>query len=199
MENTDRNKFISSLRVKVDEAQRFVRSNRGIIYPKYKVKNGIDGIAHIEHTTQIGIKIGENETSNVGELKSIVLGCLLHDIGRGREISGQTHGDAGEAIAKGVLKEYFIKHNIDIDKIAYAVKNHDKGKTTTDRTIGSIWDADRLSLYRFNGRDIRKDLLSTDSAQYLLDYAKRYIREHMDDYKLNFEEDVTCFDKEDRE
>lgn len=184
----DRNEFISSLRVRQEsDTQRFVRTSKGVIYPQYKVKNGIDGIAHIEHTTQIGIKIGENECTEDSELQSIILGCLLHDIGRGREILGQTHGDAGEKVAKQILKEYFIKHNIDIDKIAYAIRNHDKGKTITDRVIGSIWDADRLSLYRFAGKEVRTDLLSTDSAQYLLDYAKRYIKEHMDDYKIDFE------------
>ena len=186
MANKEREEFIASLKVEEDKSP-YVKSAKGVIYPKYKVKNGIDGLAHIEHTTHIGSKIAINECDN--EIHNIILGCLLHDIGRGHELIGQTHGDAGGAIAKNILEEYFKRYDVDIDKLVYAIKNHDKGQVTTDRMIGSVWDADRLSLYRFKGREINMELLSTEAAKELLDYAKRYIEKNMSDYYLDFEND----------
>lgn len=107
MINKERDEFIASLKVQEDKSS-YVKSAKGVIYPKYKVKNGIDGLAHIEHTTHIGSKIAKNERD--GEIHNIVLGCLLHDIGRGHENVGQTHGDAGGPIAKNILEEYFKKY-----------------------------------------------------------------------------------------
>lgn len=186
MTNKERDEFITSLKVQEDKSS-YVKSAKGVIYTKYKVKNGIDGLAHIEHTTHLGSKIAKNECDD--EIHNIILGCLLHDIGRGHENVGQTHGDAGGPIAKNILEEYFKKYDLDIDKLVYAIKNHDKGRVTSDRMIGSVWDADRLSLYRFKGREINMELLSTEAAKELLDYAKVYIEENMSDYYLDFEND----------
>ena len=186
MTNKERDEFIASLKVQEDKSP-YVKSAKGVIYPKYKVKNGIDGLAHIEHTTHIGSKIAKNECDD--EIHNIILGYLLHDIGRGHENVGQTHGDAGGSIAKNILEEYFKKYDLDIDKLVYAIKNHDKGRVTSDRMIGSVWDADRLSLYRFKGREINMELLSTETAKELLDYAKVYIEKNMSDYYLDFEND----------
>lgn len=183
MSNKEREKFIASIKVEEDKSP-YVKSAKGIIYPNYKVKKGIDGLAHIDHATHIGTKIGINECDN--DTHNVILGCLLHDIGRGHEIRGQTHGDAGEPIAKEILQEYFKKY--DIEKLIYAIKEHDKGKVTKDRVIGSVWDANRLSLYRFQGREIYMDLLSTETAKELLDYAKKYIEMNMSDYYLDFTE-----------
>jgi len=184
MANKEREEFIASLKVKEDKSQ-YVKSAKGVIYPKYMAKNGIDGLAHIEHTTHIGTKVGLNECDN--DIHNVILGCLLHDIGRGHEYIGKTHGDVGGPIAKEILEEYFKKYDVDIEKLVYAIQNHDKGKITKDRMIGSIWDADRLSLYRFKDRKINMELLSTDVAKELLDYAKSYIEENMKDYYLDFE------------
>lgn len=186
MKKAERNKFISSLKAEGDE-NTFVKSAKGIIYPKYNVKNGIDGLAHIEHTTHLGTKVGLEECNN--DIHNVILGCLLHDIGRGHEVNGQTHGDAGGPIAQKTLEEYFKQYDVDIEKIVYAIQKHDRGKVTTDRMIGSIWDADRLSLYRFNDREINRDLLSTDAAKYLLEYAKKYIQKNKNDYNFDFEKD----------
>ena len=74
-------KLIKSVR-KLKENSRFVKEAKKIIYPQYVVKNGIDGLAHIEHVTHIGMKIAERECSDTDtDLLGITLGCLLHDIG----------------------------------------------------------------------------------------------------------------------
>lgn len=53
--------------------------------------------------------------------------------------------------------------------------------------IGGVWDADRLSLYRFKWREIDLNRLSTEAAKELLEYSKRYIAFRMKDYEINFE------------
>lgn len=173
---------------KLKENSHFVKKAKKIIYPQYIVKNGIDGLAHIEHVTHIGMKIAEKECGDTDtDLLGIALGCLLHDIGRGNEKKGQKHGEAGVKISRKILEQSFSSYDIDIEKVLYAISHHDLGQVSNDKLIGSIWDADRLSLYRFKGREIDLNLLSTEAAKELLEYCKRYIAFRMKDYEIDFE------------
>lgn len=180
-------KLIKRVR-KLKENSRFVKGAKKIIYPQYVVKNGIDGLAHIEHVTHIGMKIAERECDDTDtDLLGIALGCLLHDIGRGNEEKGQRHGEAGVKISREILEQSFSGYDIDIEKVLYAISHHDLGKVSKDKLIGGIWDADRLSLYRFKGREIDLNRLSTEAARELLDYSKRYITFRMKDYEIDFD------------
>lgn len=180
-------KLIKSVR-KLKENSRFVKEAKRIIYPQYVVKNGIDGLAHIDHVTHIGMKIAERECGNTDtDLLGITLGCLLHDIGRGNEKKGQRHGEAGVKISREILEQSFSGYDIDIEKVLYAISHHDLGQVSKDKLIGGIWDADRLSLYRFKGREIDLNRLSTEAAKELLEYSKRYIAFRMKDYEIDFE------------
>ncbi len=184
----ERKKFLASIRVE-KENHPTIKKSKGIIYPNYLVKNGIDGLTHIDHVTHLGIKIGE-QTYTDEEILHIALGCLLHDVGRGRELPGQRHGAAGEPLVRSILKDRFFQYfDIDVDKIAYAVKHHDEGKVIRDRIIGGIWDADRLSLFRFPSKVIDLSLLSTNEAKELLSYAKKYIEDNMGEYNRDRESD----------
>lgn len=180
------NKKVIKCVKKLNENSRFVKEAKKIIYPQYVVKNGIDGLAHIEHVTHIGMKIAERECSDT-DLLGITLGCLLHDIGRGNEEKGQRHGEAGVKISREILEQSFLGYDIDIEKVLYAISHHDLGQVSKDKLIGGIWDADRLSLYRFKGREIDLNRLSTEAAKELLEYSKRYIAFRMKDYEIDFE------------
>lgn len=107
-------KVIKSVR-KLKGNSHFVKEAKSIIYPQYVVKNGMDGLAHIEHVTHIGMEIAERECSD----------------------------------------------------------------TDTDLY--------RLSLYRFKGREIDLNRLSTEAAKELLEYSKKYIAFRMKDYEIDFE------------
>ena len=180
-------KLIKSVR-KLKENSRFVKEAKKIIYPQYVVKNGIDGLAHIEHVTHIGMEIAERECGDTDtDLLGITLGCLLHDIGRGNEEKGQRHVEAGVKISREILGQSFSGYDIDIEKVLYAISHHDLGQVSKDKLIGGIWDADRLSLYRFKGREIDLSRLSTEAAKELLEYSKRYIAFRMKDYEIDFE------------
>ena len=162
----------------------FIHDSKLLIFPNYKQKNGIDGLAHINHVLSIGEELSKYYCTDFQY--DIILGCLLHDIGRGYEINNQTHGGAGESISREILNMYYNSECFDFEKIIYAVKNHDKGLVTPDITIGSIWDADRLSLYRFKNRVINEKLLSTERAKDILDFAKEYIYDNIDDYNIDY-------------
>ena len=166
------------------EKERFISNSQLLIYPKYKQKNGLDGLSHINHVLKIGEELSKYYNNDIQY--DIILGCLLHDIGRGYEVDNQTHGDAGKIIANKILNEYYDGSGFDFEKILYAIKNHDKGMITTDITIGTIWDADRLSLYRFKNRVVDTELLSTESAKKLLKFAEEYINNNASDYDIDY-------------
>ena len=152
---------------------------QNIILPKYAVKTGLDGIVHIKHVAHFGRLLADaNCPENIND---VLLGCYLHDIGRGHANEKQTHGDAGANIAKVILETSFSKYSIDVEKIIFAVKNHDKGMITDDLVIGSIWDADRLSLFRVKKIPDPKRL-STKVAISLLTYAENYINNNFLEY-----------------
>ncbi|MBO5341195.1 MAG: HD domain-containing protein [Lachnospiraceae bacterium] len=147
------------------------------IYDRYIVKTGIDGWKHILQTVHFGIMIAAGE--NIDVIDPVVIGCYLHDIGRGREKKGQSHGEAGYQYCLShkeeifmYLKKYDISETV-FEEIIEAVRIHDKGKITNHLISGCIWDADRLSLVRFNNKIVNPDLLSTNTAKKLIDYANR--------------------------
>lgn len=73
-------KIIKSVK-KLKENSHFIKEAKKIIYPKYTVKNGLDGLAHIEHVTHIGMKIADRECDEADtDLLGITLGCMLFEI-----------------------------------------------------------------------------------------------------------------------
>lgn len=154
-----------------------IEKTEGIIFPEYLVKNGLDGLTHIGHVVHFGQLIAERACPQ--KMVDVLLGCYLHDIGRGRNPPKMTHGDAGAPIARRILQTHFP--DSDIEKIVSAVQFHDRGRTTSDVVIGSIWDADRLSLYRI-GKTPDPARLSTPESVILIPYAENFIKEHMHEY-----------------
>lgn len=149
------------------------------VYNRYCITDGIDGWSHILQTVHFGMMIACGE--DVSLIIPATIGCFLHDIGRGREVNNQSHGEAGYNYCvklKDELLTHFKKYGLSqelFDTILEAIRNHDKGKISNNVLIGIIWDADRLSLLRFNNLTIDKNLLSTQTAKKLIDYAQQYI------------------------
>lgn len=159
-------------------------SIEAMIFPHYKEKNGLDGLTHIKHVVHMGNKIAFKECPD--SIEDVILGCYLHDLGRHYEVGNETHGDAGEALAKKILIENGLHKSINIETIIYAIKNHDKGHVSDDPIVGSIWDADRLTLYRFPDKVICLEKLSTKTAISLCNYAKEFITSKIDEYSIAY-------------
>lgn len=141
---------------------RLLREAESFIFPEYEVTRGIDGLVHVKHVAFIGEIIAQVECPK--KLNDVILACYLHDIGR-KETDNLNHGLRGVQKARIILERHFPE--TDIEKILKTIEFHSKGLTSTDPIIGSVWDADRLNLIRFN-IDPNPRLLSTETAKVLI-------------------------------
>ena len=102
--------------------------------------------------------------SGVDVESAMVMG-LLHDCGRMDDGGGNAHALESARLARPLLRELFP--NLDAELICMAIATHADGLTTDDPLVGSLWDADRLTLTRL-GRSVREGLLSTAAARRIL-------------------------------
>ena len=102
-------------------------------------------------------------------MNDILLGVILHDIGRRNDGVDQGHPLRGAILAKRLLKDNWP--NADKERILYAIEHHHKGLVTSDPVVGIIWDADRLDLGRV-GLKIDTRRLSTIAATKLVKLAR---------------------------
>jgi putative nucleotidyltransferase with HDIG domain len=148
-----------------------------LIYPAYKVQTGINGVEHVRRAVHFAGLLAQVECP--GQVEVVVLGASLHDVGRlpGRTHQEETllnldHGERGAEIAARILERHFPEHDPAI--ICEAVALHARGLVSSNPIIGSIWDGDRLDLFRLKA-DVRTDLFSTQTATVLLPYAKNLV------------------------
>jgi len=106
----------------------------------------------------------------------VFLFALLHDTMRLNDGHDPQHGRraaafAGELHAEGLLGIASSQ----LDVLLHACAEHADGTVSTDPTVGSCWDADRLDLPRV-GVTPRPELFSTDSALFATDVARSRAR-----------------------
>ncbi len=61
-------------------------------------------LCHIQYVLKIAMKLTKDCKDYEIDPETIELACLLHDIGRGEELEGEKHGQAGKRIAKKILQ-----------------------------------------------------------------------------------------------
>ena len=128
---------------------------------------GIDSRIHGElHWRTVGANgLWLARSTERADSQVVFLFALLHDTMRLNDGYDPQHGHraaafAGELDAEGLL-------GIDqsqLDLLLHACAEHADGKVSTDPTIGSCWDADRLDLPRV-GITPRPELFSTGIAR----------------------------------
>lgn len=93
--------------------------------------------------------------------------CLLHDSRRSSEGYDPKHGERAAQLAD-LMHDHEILTFTDEQRatLRAALVDHDRGKTSTDPTIGACWDADRLTLGRV-GITINPAMLSTAQGRAL--------------------------------
>jgi len=119
----------------------------------------IHGISHLCQVANIAGRIAHATKVCI---KSAVVGGYLHDCARHDDGDGNTHAHKSAKIAYKLLKKYYP--DIDVNKVCHAIYYHADGLTSNDRLIGSIWDADRITLTRL-GITTQRELLSTEIAK----------------------------------
>lgn len=109
------------------------------------------------------------------DLDVVLLFALLHDSQRENEYEDPDHGRRAAQVALLLKMDGKIEAS-DEQRTALleALTEHDKGGTTDDPTIGTCWDADRLTLWRV-GKVPDDDYLSTDQAKGKADFSRKIV------------------------
>ncbi len=126
-------------------------------------KTSIHGVQHWQNVELHGLNIAEDSGADIAV---VTLFAWFHDSCRVNEYIDDGHGNrAAEFAATQRRKLYGLPDH------AYAIlleacKGHTNGKTSTEVTIGTCWDADRLDLTRV-GTLPREAFMSTEKGRQL--------------------------------
>lgn len=90
-----------------------------------------------------GVEIGESENAN---MKIVLAGLLLHDIGRLHAEKGEDHHTAGAKIAPGILRKAGFTDE-EIDKVTHCIRAHGPRGLEEPRSLEAkvCYDVDVLS------------------------------------------------------
>lgn len=100
------------------------------------------------------------------DLEIVRLFAWLHDSQRESEGHDPLHGERAESVARSLCGNYFQLSADRLELLALACRDHEKGRTSPDPTVGVCWDADRLDLDRV-GKTTDPDYLSSLAAREL--------------------------------
>lgn len=118
----------------------------GLIKAEFKLDwSGIHGANHWARVLNHGKNIGEIRKA---DLLVVELFGFLHDSCRLNDGHDPQHGARAAEFAHGIHGDYFQLDAKQLDKLCFAMKNHSGGETSTDATIQTCWDSDRLDLGR---------------------------------------------------
>jgi uncharacterized protein len=122
---------------------------------------GTHGIRHWQRVRENGIRIAHSSGADVGVVE---LFALLHDACRVSEASDPGHGRRGAELARHLRGELIDLEDVDFELLCEACAHHTDGQRSTDRTLGTCWDADRLDLGRVGIRPEPR-FMSTEAAR----------------------------------
>jgi uncharacterized protein len=93
----------------------------------------------------------------------VELFAFLHDSQRENEWDDRRHGERGADYARSLQGRFYDLEGDRLEVLAHAIRFHSDGKVSTDATIQTCWDADRLDLGRV-GRTPSPRFLSSHAA-----------------------------------
>ena len=100
--------------------------------------------------------------------KVVNIFAYLHDACREDEYEDPQHGQRGANHASGLALLGHLDLNAhEIVLLHEAIKDHSEGRLSTEPTIATCWDADRLDLWRVGVTPAAR-FLSTDAAKAML-------------------------------
>jgi uncharacterized protein len=106
---------------------------------------GTHGITHWARVLENGLRIAQETGANE---EVVSLFAVLHDSRRQNEALDPGHGKRGAELAKSLRGSFFDISDQDFDLLYEACVSHTDGKTESDITVQTCWDADRLDLGR---------------------------------------------------
>ena len=106
------------------------------------------------------------------DLLVVELFAFLHDSQRHDEWRDPKHGDRGAEYARSLQGRFYDLNAKALAQLTHAIRHHSGGEVSTDVTIQSCWDADRLDLGRV-GIKPAAEFLSSEAAS-RIDLAYRW-------------------------
>ena len=109
--------------------------------------NSIHGIGHWERVEKIGFYLAEETTA---DLHVISLFAYIHDCKRKNEDEDPKHGERAAKYAEQLFSEGTISLSGEqLEQLVFACKHHsEKRAKSSDITVLTCWDSDRLDLWR---------------------------------------------------
>ena len=118
---------------------------------------GIHGANHWARVLNHGKNIGQIRKA---DLLVVELFGFLHDSCRLNDDKDPQHGERAADFAHGIHGDYFNLQPLQLDYLCYALRHHSGGEVSTNRTIQTCWDADRLKKLQRKGWRILRRLHS---------------------------------------
>lgn len=100
------------------------------------------GFSHVERVRQWALQIAQAEDLSKKEIELLELAALLHDIGRSKP--GGNHGKVGAEIARELLSKEVDLSPDEIERICFAIANHNSVQPVDDIVALVLRDADML-------------------------------------------------------
>lgn len=114
----------------------------------------------------------------------VELFAFLHDSQREDEWADPGHGARGAEYAHSLQGKFFDLQPAQLDRLAYAIRHHSGGDVSTDATIQSCWDADRLDLGRVGIKPAAEFLSSEGASRIKLAYRWSRGKNHREAWVL---------------
>ncbi len=122
--------------------------------------SGAHGIAHALHAANIGYYLARRECP--ASLPDVMIGCFFHEIGRSAGCSDESHVFRSAEITKNLLKRTGGRFHS--EEIWRAIRYQAEQRTSRNKIVACIWDADRLTAVG-KSRELDSRLLSTKTAK----------------------------------
>jgi uncharacterized protein len=91
------------------------------------------------------VKVGK---AREADLLVVELFAFLHDSCRFDDYKDPLHGERGAEFAYGNNGKHFHLGSQQLDNLCFAIRHHSGGEVSTNATIQTCWDSDRLDLGR---------------------------------------------------
>jgi uncharacterized protein len=102
----------------------------------------------------------------------LLLFAATHDTQRHNEFSDPEHGERAAQLIRRLADEGRLALTAEqLDRLLTALRDHDRGETTDDVTVGACWDADRLTLWRVGITPDHRFLSTGPARQVDLDFV----------------------------
>ncbi len=122
---------------------------------------GIHGPAHWARVRENGLRLAKH---NDADRQIVELFAFLHDCCRQDDGTDPGHGQRAADYAQSLRGHLIDLSDADLDLLIEAIRDHELGRTRSDLTVMTCWDADRLDLGRVGQRP-DPARLCTDTAK----------------------------------